>query len=214
LAPKSRVTRETILETAAKLISDTGAASLTFQALGETLGVSKQAIIYWFPSKSDLARELIVPALQLEAEAVVAALRRVTVGRRAIEVFLRALIAFHLADLGRFRLIYVTGQFDTQIWQVAGLPELAQPIHTATSKMYGALESVLARAADFTDPAQARRTAVATHMAAVGALTMLSLADAVHDPMAHEPQTLIDSLVRLATGGALRPPKSKPTRNS
>ena len=138
MAPRSRVTRETILERAAKLISETGAASLTFQALGESLGVSKQAIIYWFPSKSDLTRELVVPALELEAEVVTVALRRTTSARKAIEVFLRALIAFHLADLGRFRLIYVTGQFDTQVWQVAELPEVAQAIHDATSRMYGA----------------------------------------------------------------------------
>ena len=61
LAGRSRVTREAILDRAARIISETGAASLTFQTLGETLGVTKQAIIYWFPSKSDLARELVVP---------------------------------------------------------------------------------------------------------------------------------------------------------
>ena len=94
LAGRSRVTREAILETATRIISETGAASMTFQTLGETLGVTKQAIIYWFPSKSDLTRELIMPALELEADAVVAALRRIKSGRRAIEVFLRTLIAF------------------------------------------------------------------------------------------------------------------------
>ena len=69
-ARRNRVTREAILETAARLISETGAASLTFQTLGDTLGVSKQAIIYWFPSKADLTRALVIPALELEADAV------------------------------------------------------------------------------------------------------------------------------------------------
>jgi AcrR family transcriptional regulator len=204
LAGRSRVTREAILETAAKIISETGAASLTFQTLGETLGVTKQAIIYWFPSKSDLARDLIVPALELEADAVVAALRRVKTARKAIEVFLRTLITFHLGDLGRFRLIYVTAQFDPQIWQVAELPQITDRIHTATTRMYGALESVFAQASDFTDASSARKAAVATHMAAVGALTMLSLADAVHDPLAHAPDALVDSLVSLTTGQLAR----------
>jgi AcrR family transcriptional regulator len=198
------VTREAILETAARIISETGAASLTFQTLGETLGVTKQAIIYWFPSKSDLARELIVPALELEADAVTTALRRVKSARKAIEVFLRALVMFHLADLGRFRLIYITAQFDPQIWQVAELPDITDRIHAATSRMYGALESVLAHAPDFTNPSSARRAAVATHMAAVGAVTMLSLAEAVHDPLAHSPDALIDTLVSLTLGKLIR----------
>jgi AcrR family transcriptional regulator len=206
LAGRSRVTREAILDTASRIISQTGAASLTFQTLGETLGVTKQAIIYWFPSKSDLARELILPALELEADAVVAALRRVRTARKAMEVFLRALVTFHQGDLGRFRLIYVTAQFDPQIWQVAELPEIADRIHAATGRMYGALESVLAQAPDFTDPARARKAAVAAHMAGVGALTMLSLANAVRDPLAHTSDELVDTLVLLTVGQLIRRP--------
>ncbi len=178
---------------------------MTFQTLGETLGVTKQAIIYWFPSKSDLTRELILPALEQEADAVVAALKRVKTGRKAIEVFLRTLIAFHLDDLGRFRLIYVSAQFDTQVWQVAGLPQLADLIHATTSRMYGSLEVILAQASDTASPASARATAVATHMAAVGTLSMLSLADAIHDPMAHGSDALINAMVALATGRLVQP---------
>jgi AcrR family transcriptional regulator len=204
LAGRSRVTREAILETAAGIISETGAASLTFQTLGETLGVTKQAIIYWFPSKSDLTRALILPALQLEADAVVGALKRIKTGRKAIEVFLRTLIGFHLSDIGRFRLIYMSAQFDTQVWQVAELPEVTDSIHLITGQMYGALESVLARSADLGTPGSARATAVVTHMAAIGTLSMLSLADAIHDPMAHASETLIDAMVSLATGRLLK----------
>jgi len=204
LAGRSRVTREAILKTAARIISETGEGSLTFQTLGETLGVTKQAIIYWFPSKSDLTRELILPALQLEADAVVSALTRIKTSRKAIEVFLRTLIAFHLADLGRFRLIYVSAQFDTQVWQVAELPNVADAIHVITNRMYGALESVLVQSNDLAAKGSARTIAVATHMAGIGALSMLSLADAVHDPMAHATDTLIEAMVVVATGRALK----------
>jgi AcrR family transcriptional regulator len=202
---RSRISREAILETAGRLISETGAASMTFQTLGDRLGVSKQAIIYWFPSKADLARELIVPALELEAEAVVNALKRVKTARRAIEFFLRALIAFHLSDLGRFRLIYAAAQFDTQIWAVADLPQMAGSVHAATDRMYAALEAVLREAPDFVDPPRARITAVAVHTSAVGLLSMISLADAVHDPLAHSSKGLVDALVHLMTGECVRP---------
>ena len=204
MAGRRRVTREAILETAARIISDTGAASLTFQTLGETLGVTKQAIIYWFPSKADLSRALILPALQLEADAVVGALKRIRSGRKAIEVFLRTLINFHLSDLGRFRLIYLSAQFDTQVWHVAELPEVTDSIHLITSQMYGALETVLAQSSDLATRGSARVTAVTAHMAAIGALSMLSLADAIHDPMAHSADTLTDAVVAVATGRVLK----------
>lgn len=205
MAPRSRISREAILDTAARLISETGAASMTFQTLGDRLGVSKQAIIYWFPSKADLARELVIPALELEADAVIAALRRVKSARRAIELFLRALIAFHLNDLGRFRLIYVVAQFDTEIWKVADLPHVTDPIHAATSRMYASLEGILRQASDFADPATARITAAAVHTSAVGLLSMISLAEAIHDPLAHSSTGLVAALVRMATGQAFRP---------
>ena len=205
MAGRSRVTREAILEAAARLISQTGLASMTFQTLGETLGVTKQAIIYWFPSKSDLTRQLILPALKLEADAVVGALEEVRTGRQAIEAVIRALIAFHLEDIGRFRLICVVAQFDTQVWQVAGLPQLADSIHATTSRMYSALEAILAGAPDVSAPGTARATAVATHMAAIGALSMLSLAEAIHDPMAHASDALINAMVALATGCVVKP---------
>lgn len=205
MAPRSRISREAILDTAARLISETGAASMTFQTLGDRLGVSKQAIIYWFPSKADLARELVIPALELEADAVIVALRRVKSARRAIELFLRALIAFHLNDLGRFRLIYVVAQFDTEIWKVADLPHVTDPIHAATSRMYASLEGILRQASDFADPATARITAAAVHTSAVGLLSMISLAEAIHDPLAHSSKALVAALVRMATGQAFRP---------
>lgn len=204
MAGRSRVTREAILATAARIITQTGAASLTFQTLGETLGVTKQAIIYWFPSKSDLARELIVPVLELEADAVAAAVVGAASAREAIELFLRALIGFHRADLGRFRMVYVAAQFDPETWQVSEVPKFSDRIHAATGRMYGALEHVLQTAPDFVDPAGARRAAVATHMAGIGALTMLSLADVIDDPLAHPSDALVETLVALVLGQLMR----------
>lgn len=55
--PSRRVTREAIVEEARRLVAEQGTAALTFQALASTLGVSKQAIIYWYPSKRELVRD-------------------------------------------------------------------------------------------------------------------------------------------------------------
>jgi len=71
--------------------------------------------------------------------------------------------------------------------------------------MYGALEAVLAQAPDVASASSARVAAVSTHMAAIGVLTMLSLAEAVHDPMAHATDKLVDAIVVLATGRLINP---------
>jgi hypothetical protein len=70
--------------------------------------------------------------------------------------------------------------------------------------MYSALEQVLSQAADFAVPSRARVTAAAVHTAAVGLVSMISLADAVHDPLAHSTEALLDALVHLATGECVK----------
>jgi hypothetical protein len=95
-------------------------------------------------------------------------------------------------------------QFDTQIWVVADLPQVAASVHEATNRMYSALERVLSNATDFSTPLRARVTAAAVHTSAVGLVSMISLADAVHDPLAHSSQALVDALVHLMTGECVR----------
>jgi AcrR family transcriptional regulator len=200
MAPR-RVSREAILERARDILAR-GEAGFTFQALADALGVTKQAIIYWFPTKEDLAREVALPILKAESDATVIAVAPARSGPEAIELFLRALVGFHLGNLGRFRALYIVAQVQSRTLVEIKSHAVQRPINAATSAMYGALEAKLAADPQFRDRSAARQAAVAIHMAGIGLLTMVALADAVDDPLAHGTGHLLDALVGVATGRA------------
>lgn len=186
------------MDAAITIVVNGGAAALTYQALAERLGVTKQAIIYWFPTKQDIARALALPSLRAETAATVAAVSGARTATDAIEQFVRALVAHHLSDLPRFRYTYLSSQLDEQAPQiVAGILD---EMHETTSQMYAALEAKIAADPHFAAGGSARRLAAAVHMAGLGLVTMVSLADAVRDPLAHSTEDLIDSLVDALTG--------------
>lgn len=201
MAGRGRVTRQAIIEHAMRIVAERGSAALTFQALAAALDVSKQAVIYWYPSKWELVRDVSLYALKAEAEATIAALQDARTAPEAIGRFVRALVAHHLADLGRFRMLYLgAAEFDTRTAQ-ARAAEILEPIHETTSSMYAALAAKIAADPAFLAGENPRRLAVAAHMAGIGLLTMLALADSMEDPMAHPTEALLDALVALLTGG-------------
>jgi AcrR family transcriptional regulator len=200
MAGRRRISREAIIEQAQRIVGEQGTAALTFQALAAALGVSKQAIIYWYPSKWELVRDVSLPALKTEATVTVAAVQDAESAPEAIERFVRALIAHHLADLGKFRMLYLAPQFDNRATLPSDAQAILRPIHETTSSMYAALASKIAGDPHFLASEHPRRLAVAAHTAGIGLLTMLALAESVEDPLAHETGALVDSLVALLTG--------------
>ena len=63
-----RITREAIVKEAVKIIAHKGAGAVTFQAIATAFGVSKQAIIYWYPNKWALVGDICLPFMREEAE--------------------------------------------------------------------------------------------------------------------------------------------------
>lgn len=193
-----RITKDVIVEHARRLVTEHGTGALTFQALAAVLGVSKQAIIYWYPSKWELVRDASLPPLRAEADAVVAAVAPARTGSDAIARGVGALVAHHLADLRTFRMLYLAPQFDERA-SLADPEEILAPVHEITSSMYAALEAKLTADPTFCGGESPRRLAVAAHAAGIGLLTMLALADAVGDPLVHRTEALVDALVALLT---------------
>ncbi len=185
-------TRGRILAAATGLLRGGGLPAVTFDAVAATLGVTKQAVIYWFPTKSDLLAEIALPGLQAEAAAAIRAARTAPSGKAAAAAVVRALIAFHLDDLERFRLLYVAPQSPLSN---ARAFDFVDRVHPVSRAMYDAIEAALGEVAD------ARRTAVALHMAALGHVLLVALTDAVGDPLAHPPAQLAERLAQLVADG-------------
>ncbi len=181
-------TRERILRIARDVLRAKGPRGLTFDAVARRLGKSKQAVIYWFPTKDTLLAETLLPDVAAEAGAARAALR----GRRgpeAVRAFVEAVAGFHLEDLDRFRLVYLTppatsGSVDSRPGQIAA-PVLAD----------------LAACLDGDGDGDTRRAdAAAIHAAVLGLVLTLVRAEDAGTPPPHDGADMIEALARRLAG--------------
>jgi AcrR family transcriptional regulator len=187
---QSENTNQQILKIARELLASGGLASLSFDAIAKRLGRTKQAVLYWFPSKHDLLAALFLPCLQAEAEAAMRSVCDTTTRDDTIEAFVTAITRFHLEDLDRFRMMYLLPQ---TLKPNAGEPhnaDLLAKVHPVTDGMYSALADRIGG-----DPIAARREALAMHSAALGLVLMLGLADSIRDTLKHTAAELIGALV-------------------
>lgn len=213
MPPARRVTRESILERSLAIVVEGGLSALTFQSLATALGVSKQAILYWFPSKWELRAAVCQPLMREEAEALIGSVEAARSAREAIERFVRAFVAFYRHRLPQFRVLYHVAPLEGVGPNAPDVQAALAPIHRLTASAYGALESRIAADPDYLPAVNARQVAVAVHMAAVGIITMLAEADALGDPMLHSADALTEALVAVMTGpGAARSQGRVPRR--
>jgi AcrR family transcriptional regulator len=189
-------TRQRILQAAAALAREGGPGGLTFDAVARRLGLSKQAVLYWFPSRADLLASLVLPALRDEAAAAIEAARSATSPAAAAGAVVGAVIRFHMADLDRFRLMYLAPQAGMRRNARSGSRILTEEVHPLTSEMYGAIAKALGGS-----ECEAREGAVALHMAALGHVLMVAMTEAIGDPLRHDPQRLSDRLARMLSVG-------------
>lgn len=194
-----RVTRETIVKEAMKIVGRHGTSALTFQAIASALGVSKQAIIYWYPTKWEMIADICLPLMREEAEALLPAVAPATGAAQSIDLFVRAFVRHYLPRLPQFRLLYSSSPIEVSEPNAADQQSALAPIHRVTSSVYSALEGKIAADADFVTGVSPRRVAVAVHMAAVGLVTMFAAADALGDPMVHAPDDMVEAMVAVLT---------------
>ena len=192
--PSSKTSGQ-ILTIAQDILATGGLGALSFDAIAQELGKSKQAVLYWYPTKQDLLAALFLPWLEAEAEAATASVAGMSGRSEAIAAFVRALAGFHLADLDRFRMMYVVPQTIKSSGQAGQATQLTQKVHPVTDRVYGALAAHLGD-----DPLAARREAVAIHAAVLGVLLMFGLADSLGDPLKHSQEALIEALIVSFTG--------------
>ena len=194
--PRPRDTRERILDTAAVLLGSGGLEAVTFDAVAAQLGVTKQAVIYWFPTKGALLSALALPGLRGEAQVAIDAAAGAPDRTEAARAVVRAVIDFHLTDLARFRLMYLSPQIGATPAARQTAAELVEQVHPVTDEMYAAIAGALG------DGPTSRETAVALHMAALGHVLLVALTEAIGDPLRHEHGALADRLTAVLSAGA------------
>lgn len=185
-------TKDRILAAAQEILTTGGVGALSFDAIARALGLSKQAVLYWFPSKPALLAELFAGWVRAEADVAVAALAGAPGPEQAIAAFVRAITDFHLGHLDRFRLMYLV----PQTMKVGADPanrQILPLIHAESDRLYAALAGRLAGP-------EARRQAMAVHSATLGLLLMVGLAEGSGDPLKHRTEDLITALIARLGG--------------
>ena len=174
---------------------------LTLDQIADSLGLTKQAVLYHFPSKDRLLVELALLGLAEEADAMVAALAHASSAVDAVHCFFRASLTFHLADLERFRLIYVRAQVVPGAKDTLPPSERKARLYPVTARMYTALEEKLLSDASFPGHLDARTLAVAVHLAAIGFATMAGELEGAKDAMKLPFRRYVDELSAAIGGG-------------
>ncbi len=190
-------TSERILSAARLLVRQSGPDRLTFDAIAARVGISKQAVIYWFPNKARLVEALVRPALEAESAAGCVAISREVNSNRAIRAFVGGLAVFHTADLERFRLMYVTPQIGRRPGGRSEMLTTLGRIHPATIEMYDALAAVMVAEGRYPRQIDARRAAIAIHTALLGLILRMAMADTLNAPLRHREDALVEALLSV-----------------
>lgn len=195
MVQKKSNTAGRILDEARAIVRDIGPDKLTFDAIAERVGITKQAVIYWFPNKARLVEALVRPALEAEATAGKIALGTNLAPDVAIRRLVEGLAVFHMSDLDRFRLMYVTPQIGHRPGRQGSMLTTLGRIHPATTEMYDALAERLVEGGRYSRMIEARRAAVAVHTSLLGLLLRMAMADTLKAPLRHRDDALIEALL-------------------
>jgi AcrR family transcriptional regulator len=192
---KRQQARQEILRAATDALGTSGIDGVTLEAVSSALGMTRQALYHYFPSKEALMRGLVTSLFEDESEHVLAAVERADSGPAAVVAMMRALHAHYVDNLAAFRAIYA----QTQLYATArtGLDEatLRAEINPRSHRLFDALEARLAGSSSGPREREAaRRYAFVAWTSVLGLLTMLSVADATGDPLIHRDTDLLDTL--------------------
>ncbi|KEO53098.1 TetR/AcrR family transcriptional regulator [Thioclava pacifica] len=187
-------TSEQILKIARQILATQGLGAVSFDAIARELGRSKQAVLYWFPTKQALLGAMFLPWLEAEAEVADAALAVANDAPEAIGTFVRAVADFHFQDIDRFRMMYLVPQTLKASGQGGGKVFVEQ-VHPVTDRLYGALASRLEGEAELR-----RRDAVAIHASVLGLVALFGLTESLNDPLKHGKSEMVEAIVRRLGG--------------
>lgn len=192
---KREQARQDILLAAQAIVQDEGVEAVTLASVASALGMTKPALYHYFPSKDALLRNLVTSLIDDELETLIAATEAQDSAEKTLGALIRAFYAHYIHRLNAFRTVYCQSQLYSG--PSVGMDEetVREEINPRTRHLFDILEARLAgKSMSKTKRRRLRRLAFAAWTSALGLLTMLSIADALHDPLLHSDQDLLDTL--------------------
>jgi AcrR family transcriptional regulator len=200
-ARRAAGSRQEILAATRTVLARVGPTALRVEQVAAELGVTKQALYHYYPSREAVLFEVCIDELVAAAEAVNQAALAAPDGAGALEAILRAYIGHFLPNLEMHRLVTM---FVPTPEAFRTAPEVLARIRPVNDLMYAAAEAKLAaeRRPKKSDPRAPRRLAFTAHLAALGFLTMRAITDSMKDPLLYSDAELVDELVRTYRAAA------------
>ena len=194
---RERAGRE-ILEIAQAILIEQGPKAVTLASVAGRLGMTKQSLYHYYPSKEALSRALVANLLDEEIEALLAAIARQKSDGKVLGTLIRAFHTHYADNLGAFRAIYCHTQMYGSASSDLDEATLREKIHPRTRQLFDVLENRIAGVhAGRAERKQARQLAFTAWTAALGLMTMLGVADAADDPIMHPEKALLGTLARV-----------------
>jgi len=181
--------------TAREILREDGIEAVTLVSVAARLGITKPALYHYFPSKEALVRTLVVALLDDEIETLIAAVEETKSADDILGTLIRTFYSHYRDRLNALRTVYCRSQLGAA-GQLGLDPEtIRDQVNPRTQHLFDVLEARLAGPrASAAARRRARRLAYGAWLSALGMLTMLGVADANDDPLAHTDRDLLKVL--------------------
>ena len=203
VARKRRQAREDILDVAHEILHTGGIEAVTLASVAGALGMTKQALYHYFPSKEALTRSLVTTLVDDEIAALIAAINESDSAGRTLETLIRAFYDHYIHRLEAFRAVYCQSQLYTAPELGIDSEMIRDEINPRTRHLFDILEQRIAQSnMGKSARERIRQLAFIAWTSALGLLTMLSVADATNDPLIHSDKDLLDTLSAVFNAAA------------
>lgn len=199
--------RQEILDAAREILLSEGPAAFTLGAVAAKVGVSTPALYHYFDNKTALIQALVLDGVSAEAEVLVSTAQSWQGDEsELLGAIVRAMYEHYRPNLGAFRLTYLLLQLAPPT-KMGVDDTLLERLHPLSKRMFDACEAVLVRGRAtgvISLEVDLRAAVVSAHMAAVGMLTMIALAERHGDPLRQRDELLLGSIGELLRSGIRR----------
>ena len=195
--------RHDILEVAQRILFAGGVESVTLASVAGELGMTKQALYHYFPSKEALVRSLVATLVDNEVETLIAAIEDADSGAETLGTLIRTFYNHYVSRLDAFRTVYCQSQLYSGSGPGIDKDTVRNEINPRTRHLFDVLEERMAsKSASESQRESMRQLAFTAWLSALGLMTMLGVADAVKDPLIHSDEDLLDTLSKTFDGAA------------
>ena len=185
--------RQEILEVAQDILHEHGIDSVTLASVAGRLGMTKQALYHYFPSKEGLVRNLVTTLIENETNALIVAIEESDAVENTLGTLIHAFYDHYISRLNAFRAVYCQSQLYTT--PTLDKDTIRTEVNPRTRHLFDVLEERMARGSmSRPERERVRKLAFTAWLSALGLLTMLGVADALDDSLLHSDRDLLRCL--------------------